>query len=318
MLLPLLLLCSPAASPALTAAPRRSFVLGSSCGALLAGAAGRRAAARERAASALRSSVAAAVADDPALAGTLLRLAFHDATRRDGARGGADGSIRFELADAENVRLGPPLARVLELRRPVAADLSVADAVAVAGAAAVEAAGGPAIRIGLGRRDAAKATPPTLRRKIERPGDESRDVVTATMPQPGLSTVGVRRYFRRPGLALSDQEIVALMGAHTLGRHNSLLNMTKGCLRNLTRECLEAAPVRLPFANPDPDRFSSTYFRRLLEWDARRLERGDANLIPTDVTLVLDPGFRRHVEAFARSEPLFRACFARAYAKLVR
>ena len=48
------------------------------------------------------------------------------------------------------------------------------------------------------------------------------------------------------------------------------------------------------------------------------LERGAANFIPTDVTLVLDANFRRHVVAFARSEPLFRSSFARAYAKVVR
>ena len=136
------------------------------------------------------------------------------------------------------------------------------------------------------------------------------------MPQPGLSTVGIRRYFRR--LGFSDAELVALMGAHTLGRHNTLLNMTKACLRNLTRGCLEAAPVRAPFEARSPDAFDNAYFVALLAWDARTLERGEANFIPTDVALVLDAKFRAHVVAFARSEPLFRATFARAYRKLVR
>ena len=58
--------------------------------------------------------------------------------------------------------------------------------------------------------------PATLGRPIAQPGDEARDVVKRTLPEPGLSTVGLRRYFRRVGL--SDQELVALMGAHTLGR----------------------------------------------------------------------------------------------------
>ena len=155
-----------------------------------------------------------------------------------------------------------------------------------------------------------------LRRPIQQPGDEARDVVKRTLPEPGLSTVGLRRYFRRVGL--SDQELVALMGAHTLGRHNTLLNMTKACLRNLTRECLETAPVRAPFESRTPDAFDNSYYALLLAWDDRSLERGEANFIPTDVALVLDASFRRHVVAFARSEPLFRAAFARAYAKLVR
>ena len=121
-----------------------------------------------------------------------------------------------------------------------------------------------------------------------------------------------------PCLEWLESTQVALMGAHTLGRHNTLLEMSKPCLRNLTRDCLETAPVRAPFAQPTPDAFDNSYFVRLLQWDNKTLERGAANLIPTDVTLVLDAQFRRHVVAFARSEPLFRSSFARAYAKVVR
>ena len=306
-----------AATRALTPAPkpaavtRRTAVAALALGGTLASPARAR---RRNAAEQLRQAVFAAVAADATVAGALLRLAFHDAVRRaDGQTRGADGSIQYEIPDAENVRLGRPLALVMAMKP---AGLSVADAVAVAGAAAVEASGGPRIAIGLGRLDASAAAPATLGRPIARPGDEARDVVKRTLPEPGLSTVGLRRYFRRVGL--SDQELVALMGAHTLGRHNTLLNMTKACLRNLTRECLENAPVRAPFESRTPDAFDNSYYALLLAWDDRSLERGEANFIPTDVALVLDASFRRHVVAFARSEPLFRATFARAYAKLVR
>ena len=306
-----------AATKALTPAPkpaavtRRTAVAALALGGTLASPGRAR---RRNAAEQLRQAVFAAVAADATVAGALLRLAFHDAVRRaDGQTRGADGSIRFEIPDAENVRLGRPLALVMAMKPD---GLSVADAVAVAGAAAVEASGGPRIAIGLGRLDASAAAPATLERPIQQPGDEARDVVKRTLPEPGLSTVGLRRYFRRVGL--SDQELVALMGAHTLGRHNTLLNMTKGCLRNLTRECLETAPVRAPFEARTPDAFDNSYYSLLLAWDDRSLERGEANFIPTDVALVLDASFRRHVVAFARSEPLFRTTFARAYAKLVR
>jgi L-ascorbate peroxidase len=300
---------TPAQKPA--AVTRRTAVAALAVGGTLTSPARAR---RRNAAEQLRQAVFAAVADDPTVAGALLRLAFHDAVRRaDGQTRGADGSIRFEIPDAENVRLGRPLALVMAMKPD---GLSVADAVAVAGAAAVEASGGPRIAIGLGRLDASAAAPATLGRPIKQPGDEARDVVKRTLPEPGLSTVGLRRYFRRVGL--SDQELVALMGAHTLGRHNTLLNMTKACLRNLTRECLETAPVRAPFEARTPDAFDNSYYSLLLAWDDRSLERGEANFIPTDVALVLDASFRRHVVAFARSEPLFRTTFARAYAKLVR
>ena len=300
---------TPAPKPA--AVTRRTAVAALALGGTLASPARAR---RRNAAEQLRQAVFATVAADATVAGALLRLAFHDAVRRaDGQTRGADGSIRFEIPDAENVRLGRPLALVMAMKP---AGLSVADAVAVAGAAAVEASGGPRIAIGLGRLDASAAAPAVLRRPIQQPGDEARDVVKRTLPEPGLSTVGLRRYFRRVGL--SDQELVALMGAHTLGRHNTLLNMTKACLRNLTRECLETAPVRAPFEARTPDAFDNSYYSLLLAWDDRSLERGEANFIPTDVALVLDASFRRHVVAFARSEPLFRTTFARAYAKLVR
>ena len=306
-----------AATRALTPAPKPAAVTRRTA---VAGVAARRhiaspaRARRRNAAEQLRQAVFGAVSDDATVAGALLRLAFHDAVRRaDGQTRGADGSIQYEIPDAENVRLGRPLALVMAMKPD---GLSVADAVAVAGAAAVEASGGPRIAIGLGRLDASAAAPATLERPIQQPGDEARDVVKRTLPEPGLSTVGLRRYFRRVGL--SDQELVALMGAHTLGRHNTLLNMTKACLRNLTRECLETAPVRAPFEARTPDAFDNSYYSLLLAWDDRSLERGEANFIPTDVALVLDASFRRHVVAFARSEPLFRTTFARAYAKLVR
>ena len=300
---------TPAQKPA--AVTRRTAVAALAVGGTLASPARAR---RRKAAEQLHQAVFAAVAADATVAGALLRLAFHDAVRRaDGQTRGADGSIQYEIPDAENVRLGRPLALVMAMKPD---GLSVADAVAVAGAAAVEASGGPRIAIGLGRLDASAAAPATLERPIQQPGDEARDVVKRTLPEPGLSTVGLRRYFRRVGL--SDQELVALMGAHTLGRHNTLLNMTKACLRNLTRECLETAPVRAPFEARTPDAFDNSYYSLLLAWDDRSLERGEANFIPTDVALVLDASFRRHVVAFARSEPLFRTTFARAYAKLVR
>ncbi|KAJ1460578.1 heme peroxidase [Pelagophyceae sp. CCMP2097] len=266
--------------------------------------------------SVVRSLVGAAVVADPGLAGGLVRLAFHDATRRDGAAGGADGSVVFELTDAENMGLSKPLALIQSVAAE--AKCSLADAVAVAGAAAIEAIGGPRINVPMGRVDATVSFPPRLKVPIGRVGvDDSRDVVFKTLPEPGLSTVGLRRYFGRPGLRLTDAETVALMGSHGMGRHVTLLNMTRGCLRNLTRQCLEDAPVRLPFASRGVDRFTNDYFVALLKWDARKIERGEAAFIPTDVALVLDAKYTRYVRLFAFDEGAYRTCFARAYLKLV-
>ncbi|KAJ8602063.1 hypothetical protein CTAYLR_002789 [Chrysophaeum taylorii] len=253
----------------------------------------------------VRQRVREAIAAEPGLAGKLVRLAFHDSVR-----GRPNGSVRYELQDPENVGLAVPLAVVEEL----CGHLSTADAIALAAAEALAAAGGPIVPVRLGRRDASEADARFLRHPIGS-GNE-RDVVRTALPSPGLSTVGIRRFFGRR-LGFSDEETVALMGAHTLGRHVSLLGMSKPCLRNLTRACLEAAPVRLPFVATAPDTFDNSYFVQLLRWEDGTIERGAAAFIPTDVALVLDDRYHKYVEIFARDETRFARVFARAFSKLL-
>ena len=126
---------------------------------------------------------------------------------------------------------------------------------------------------------------------------------------------GLRLFFGR--LGFSERETVALCGAHTLGRHASLLGVSRECLHvaPLTDACIETG-VRLPFVAEDADVFSNSYFRSLLRWYARDLD-GSAAFIPTDVVLVLDPRFRAVVQAFAADEDAFFAAFSSAYLRLV-
>ena len=113
----------------------------------------------------VRGEVATYLRDDPTLAGPLLRLAFHDAATREACddnddvsfTGGANGSIRYELEWSENRGLQRPLKVVEQLHNKVEGYLSLADTVALAGAAAVECAGGPHIAIRLGRIDSKEA-----------------------------------------------------------------------------------------------------------------------------------------------------------------
>lgn len=305
------------------------------------------------AASFVRKEIARIVEEEsPALSGSILRLAFHDATVRslssNSLVGGADGSIRFELAWPENRGLSKPLEvveRVYEIQKkkfqrqlseendkslstrhsgvskalyssfPTA--LSFADTLALSGAAAVEASGGPHIPIFLGRKDVSTADNRFLDRPIEaissNDGDRSR--VTTSLPSAGLDSLGLRNYFGR--LGLSDAELVALSGAHDLGRHVTLLGMPKSCLKNLTRVCLEDAPVLFPFVTKDPDTLSNTYFITLLKWNKREIEYGEASFIPTDVALVVDEGLQKHVVAFSKNQKLFFRTFVTAYQKLV-
>ena len=300
------------------------------------------------------------LAADPALAGTFLRLAFHDSVTRDGDTGGPNGSIRLqeELSLRDNRHLDIAVTALNELlsdsrtvttmsttRTPLVERLSFADAVVVAGAVAVTWAGGPQITVDLGRSDAATPDPELLRPfsglggspKEPLPSPGNRSAVATALPSAGLDSDGLRNFFRGTAsdtvdlptdhrrFGLSDREIVALCGAHTLGRHASLLGVSKECLKNLTDSCIETGK-RLPFVgdSQEPvtemspgrmsaDVFDNSYFVRLLQWNNRQLARGAANFIPTDVVLVVDFEFRRIVEEFAQDEDAFFREFAAVY-----
>lgn len=255
------------------------------------------------------------IKEDPTLVGPFIRLAFHDACtleRLYRPTGGSNGSIQFELQENENRGLVRPL-RIAQDVSSANGGGSFADTIALMGAQAIEDAGGPHIAIRMGRPDTSKADPMVLRRPLKMVSE--RSLVTKTMPSAGLDSDGLRLYFRRFGL--SDQELVALSGIHGLGRHVSLLDMNKACLKKLTRTCLEEVPTLLPFVNSSVDRFSNEYFSSLLKWNNRQVELGEVAFIPTDVSLVVDRELRRHVITFANDEPLFYRTFTRAYQKLV-
>jgi L-ascorbate peroxidase len=190
---------------------------------------------------------------------------------------------------------------------------SFADTVVLVGALTFEDAGGPHLAIRLVRLDAIQSDPTLLRRPLK--GQSERSVVISTMPSAGLDSDGLRLNFSC--LGLTEKEFVALSGIHGLGRDVSLLNMSKACLRNLTRTCLEEAPTLLPFVTSSVDRFSNDYFFALLKWNSCQIVLGDVAFIPTDVALVVDPGLPKHVIAFTNDEPLFYRTFMRAYPKLV-
>ena len=175
---------------------------------------------------------------------------------------GSNGSIRYEMKWEENRSLSRnPLPYLERLNNEMSTltphEISFADVVALAEAAAVEAAGGPHISIKLGRSDVSKADPRILTIPVK--GESDRSDVITSLPSAGLDSLGLRIYFKR--LGLDEGEFVALMGAHDLGRHVTLTDMPKECLRNLTRICVENAPVSAPFISKNPDNFSNLHFK---------------------------------------------------------
>ena len=269
----------------------------------------------------VRQATSSILQTDPTLAGPLLRLAFHDGATREQLSddldnsvfvGGPNGSIKYELDWNENRGITRPLQAVEEIYSNIEG-LSLADCIALAGAEAVESAGGPSIRIRLGRRDATEADSKKRMRTLH--SDTDRSLVDTTLPSAGLDSDGLRLYFG--ALGLSDEQFVALCGAHDLGRHVTLLGMPKSCLKTLTRECLEAAPVLMPFVSEDPDGFSNTYFKKLIKWNDRKVKLGEVAFIPTDVDLVVDSELRKYVTKFAKNKAAFFSSFTSAYQTIV-
>ncbi|MQL72747.1 hypothetical protein Taro_005143 [Colocasia esculenta] len=140
----------------------------------------------------------------------LIRLGWHDAGTYDKnitewpKRGGANGSLRFEVELKHGANAG--LINALKLLQSIKdkyPDITYADLFQLASATAVEAAEGPKIPMKYGRVDVSgpKQCP-----------EEGR-LPSAGPPSPAAH---LREVFYRMGF--DDKGIVALSGAHTLGR----------------------------------------------------------------------------------------------------
>src|SRR5262245_39673838 len=133
-----------------------------------------------------------------------LRLAFHDAGTYDVQThtGGADGAIHLaaELSRTENAGWSSACIDQLTEVKGRFPDVSWADLVAIAGAAAVAKCGGPVIAVGIGRIDATEPAP------------EHR------LPTTDEGAPRLKEHFA--GMGLGPRDLVALSGGHTLGKAN--------------------------------------------------------------------------------------------------
>ncbi|CAL1388568.1 unnamed protein product [Linum trigynum] len=206
----------------------------------------------------------------------MLRLAWHDAGTYDKSTktGGPNGSIRNdeELAHGANsgLKIALSFCEEVKAKRP---KITYADLFQLAGVVAVEVTGGPTIDFVPGRKDS-KVSP-----------KEGR------LPDAKQGSPHLKDVFYRMGL--SDKEIVALSGGHTLGR---------------------AHPERSGFDGPwtkDPLKFDNSYFVELLKGETEGLLK-----LPTDNALLDDPAFRPFVELYAKDEDAFFKDYAAAHKRL--
>ncbi|KAJ7517308.1 hypothetical protein O6H91_21G018000 [Diphasiastrum complanatum] len=206
----------------------------------------------------------------------MLRLAWHDAGTYDvnTKTGGPNGSIRSEREYTHGANAGLKIAidfcEQIKAKYP---NITYADLYQLAGVVAVEVTGGPTVDFVPGRKDSV-ATPPEGR-----------------LPDANKGSRHLRDIFYRMGL--SDKDIVALSGGHTLGR---------------------AHKERSGFEGPwtyQPLKFDNSYFQELLKGKSEGLL-----LLPSDRCLVEDPVFRPYVELYAKDEDAFFKDYAESHKKL--
>ena len=239
-----------------------------------------------------------------------VRMGFHDAGDFDKwlGTGGADGRFINSAEDwygqSRSTNQGTVCAKQL-LGKFKKTSLSGGDAVQICAIAAVEAAGGPAF-----------AEFNFL------PGRAKAQGVTndGMLPNPNGNQNTLRDYYYRMGL--NDVDIVALMGAHTLGGGAGAAG--SGYTGNFT---------------PNATKFDNTYFKLLVQfegagefnpscdyWSKTPAERGmtggchvgpSQNLqLPSDRALLRDPVFKALVMQYANDEQAWFQQYTKSVKKL--
>lgn len=234
--------------------------------------------------------------DDGSYAPILVRLAWHasgtyDKNTNSGGSNGATMRFSPECDHGANAGLG--VARdLLEPIKKKFPGISYSDLWTLAGVVAIQEMGGPDIPWRPGRSDAPDGTHCTP---------------DGRLPDGDKDAAHVRDIFYRMGF--NDQEIVALMGAHTLGRcHKD----RSGWINPWTRA---------------PTTFSNLYFQDLmnLKWKEKKNftplqyedPTGELMMLPTDMVMKWDRKFKKYVKVYAEDEEKFFQDFAAAFGKLL-
>jgi len=210
--------------------------------------------------------------------------------------GGSNGAaMRFEPEYSDPANAGLSIIRdilhPIHLKHP---EVSLADLWNFAAAMSIELCGGPKIPFKFGRTDFVK--PPTC------------PVPNGRLPDAAQGADHLRHIFYRMGF--NDQEIVALSGAHTLGR----------C--HISRSGFDGPWTTQPLV------FNNAYYVTLLKrtWVPRKWdgplqyedeETESLMMLPTDMALVWDPKFKVWVEKYAKDQDLWFKDFANVFARLL-
>ncbi|KAF8070078.1 heme peroxidase [Lyophyllum atratum] len=233
--------------------------------------------------------------DDGSYAPVILRLAWHSSGTydKDSKTGGSNyATMRFEPESKHGANNGLNIARDLMEKIKKEFDwISYGDLWTLGGVAAVQEMAGPKIPWRAGRVDgfSVDATPDGRLPDATQGGDHLRSI------------------FGRMGF--NDQEIVALSGAHAVGRCH---------------------PDRSGFSGPwtfSPTTLTNDYYKLLFDekwtwkkWNGpKQLEDKTTKtlmMLPADYVLVQDKGFKKYAKAYAEDSDLFFRDFANVVSRL--
>lgn len=228
--------------------------------------------------------------------GLLTRLAWHTSgtyVKKTNSGGSYGGTMIYapESSDGENAGLevGRDFLVEFNYKYPW---LSRGDLWTLGGVVAVQESGGPKIKWRPGRVDL------TAKNQIPKNG---------YLPDASRDAPYVRLIFTRMGF--TDQETVALIGAHCLGRCHTWRSGFDG-----------------PWS-PSFNMFTNDFFVQLLEgwhirkWDGKKQYEDDDTkslmMLPTDYALREDGLFLKYVKLYAKDQDLFFKDFSKAFTKLL-
>ncbi|SSD58763.1 related to Cytochrome c peroxidase, mitochondrial [Saccharomycodes ludwigii] len=227
----------------------------------------------------------------------LVRLAWHcsGTYSKDDHKGGSfGGTYRFpkEMNDPSNAGLQNAFKFIIPIKEEKFPWISYGDLFTLGGVVGIQEAGGPKIPWRSGRTDEPDSDVP----------DNGR------LPDANTDSNYVRNFFHRLNF-LDDKEIVAVCGAHCLGKthyKNSGYEGPWGAATNI---------------------FTNEFFVNLLNenWKLETNKMGNKQydsdkgymMLPSDMALVQDDKFRKIVKAFADDQDYFFKVFSVGFTKIL-
>lgn len=225
----------------------------------------------------------------------LVRLAWHISgtwEKKDNSGGSFGGTYRFKKEMNDDSNKG--LQNGFKFLDPVHEQfpwISHGDLFTLGGVTAIQEMMGPKIPWKAGR--------------VDQPEDTTPD--NGRLPDASRDANYVRNFFQR--MNFGDREVVALIGAHALGRthyKNSGFDGPWGAANNV---------------------FSNEFFVNLLneKWEYVKNDAGNMQwnndkgymMLPTDMALVQDPKYREIVKEYANNQDAFFNDFTKAFSKLI-